>query len=115
MSGYQPLQGLDEEEVRSTLDVLARDGAQRMLVSALEQEVEEFLGRARFAHGAGRHRGYGNGAGTTARLQWPAERSRFARRERAILRNPFGHICCRAISGRATLCRRCCPSSTAKA
>jgi transposase-like protein len=68
MSGYQPLQGLDKEEVRSTLDVLARDGAQRMLISALEQEVEEFLGRARYEHGSGRRRGYRNGSGKPRKI-----------------------------------------------
>lgn len=68
MSGYQPLRGLDKEEVRSTLDVLARDGAQRMLISALEQEVEEFLGRGRYEHGAGRRRGYRNGTGKPRKI-----------------------------------------------
>jgi putative transposase len=63
VSAYQPLRGLDKEEVRSTLDVLARDGAQRMLISALGQEVEEFLGRARYEHRTGRRRGYRNGVG----------------------------------------------------
>jgi len=43
---------LNKEEVRSTLDVLAREGAQRMLIGALEQEVEEFLGRARYERDA---------------------------------------------------------------
>jgi putative transposase len=68
MSEYQPLRGSDKEEVRSALDVLARDGAQRMLVSALEQEVEEFLGRARYEHGAGRRRGYRNGTGKPRKI-----------------------------------------------
>ena len=68
MSGYQPLQGVDKEEVRSTLDVLARDGAQRMLISALEHEVEEFLGRPRYSHGAGRRRGYRNGTGKPRKI-----------------------------------------------
>ena len=68
MSAYQPRRGLDKEEARSTLDVLARDGAQRMLISALEQEVEEFLGRARYEHGAGRRRGYRNGTGKPRKI-----------------------------------------------
>lgn len=68
MSGYQPLRGLDKEEVRSTLDIVARDGAQRMLFSALAQEVEEFLGRARYEHGAGRRRGYRNGTGKSRKI-----------------------------------------------
>ena len=54
---------MDKEEVRSTLDVLAREGAQRMLIDALAQEVEDFLGRARYERGAARRRGYRNGAG----------------------------------------------------
>lgn len=68
MPAYQPQRGLDKEEVQSTLDVLAREGAQRMLVSALEQEVEEFLGRERYAHGGGRRRGYRNGTGKPRKI-----------------------------------------------
>lgn len=68
MSAYQPPRGLDKEEVRSTLDVLARDGAQRMLISALEEEVEVFLGRARYEHGPGRRRGYRNGTGKPRKI-----------------------------------------------
>ena len=48
MPGYQNHTNLHKEQVCSTLDALAREGAQRMLVSALEEEVEEFLGRARY-------------------------------------------------------------------
>ena len=47
MPGYQNHGSVHKEQVCSTLDVLAREGAQRMLIGALEQEVEEFLGRAR--------------------------------------------------------------------
>jgi putative transposase len=65
---YQPQWVQDKTEGRSTLDGLAREGAQRMLVSALEQEVEEFLGRARYAHGGGRRRGYRNGAGKPRKI-----------------------------------------------
>ncbi len=68
MSAYQPQRGLDKEEVRSTLDVLAREGAQRMLIGALEQEVEEFLGRARYERGGARRRGYRNGAGKPRKI-----------------------------------------------
>ena len=49
MPGYQNQTSSHKEQVRSTLDTLAREGAQSMLISALEQEVEEFLGRARYA------------------------------------------------------------------
>jgi len=55
-------------EARSILDTLARDGAQRMLVEALEQEVEEFLGRARYERCAGERRGYRNGAGKPRKI-----------------------------------------------
>lgn len=68
MPAYQPQRRLDKEEVRSTLDVLAREGAQRMLVGALEQEVEEFLGRARYEHSPGHHRGYRNGKGKPRKI-----------------------------------------------
>lgn len=68
MAAYQPQQGLDKEEVRSTLDVLAREGGQRMLISALEQEIEEFLGRSRYEHGPGRRRGYRNGVGKPRKI-----------------------------------------------
>jgi putative transposase len=49
-----------EAEVVSALERLAREGARRMLESALEAEVREFLGRERYARGAG-FRGYRNG------------------------------------------------------
>jgi len=58
---------LDKEEVRSILDGLAREGAQRMLIEAVEQEVAEFLGRARYARRAGR-RGYRNGVGKLRKI-----------------------------------------------
>jgi len=47
MPGYHTPDLSHKVEARSILDTLAREGAQRMLVEALEQEVEEFLGRAR--------------------------------------------------------------------
>ncbi len=68
MPAYQPQCGLDKEEVRSALDVLAREGAQRMLISALEQEIAEFLGRARYEHRDGRRRGYRNGTGKPRKI-----------------------------------------------
>lgn len=42
------------------LETLVRRGAQAMLQAALEEEVEEFLGRRRYERG-GEHRGYRNG------------------------------------------------------
>ncbi len=68
MPAYQPQEGLGKEAVRSALDVLAREGAQRMLISALEQEIEEFLGRARYEHRTGRRRGYRNGTGKPRKI-----------------------------------------------
>ena len=66
--GYQNHGSLHKEQVGSTLDVLAREGAQRMLIGALEQEVEEFLGRARSARAEGERRGYRNGAGQPRKI-----------------------------------------------
>ncbi len=60
MAAYQPSSSVHKRGVRSTLDALAREGAQRMLQRALDAEVEEFLGRAPYARRAGR-RGYRNG------------------------------------------------------
>lgn len=68
MPEYQNHTSLHKEQVRSTLDALAREGAQRMLVSALEEEVEEFLGRARYVRTEGERRGYRNGAGKPRKL-----------------------------------------------
>ena len=68
MPGYQNHGSVHKEQVCSTLDVLAREGAQRMLIGALEQEVEEFLGRARYARAEGERRGYRNGAGQPRKI-----------------------------------------------
>jgi len=62
MAAYQPSTKEYKHEGRSTLDALAREGARRMLQTALEVEVDDFLGRARYARRAGR-RGYRNGKG----------------------------------------------------
>ncbi len=67
MAAYQSRRTLHKHEARSTLDTLAREGAQRMLQAALEQEVVEFLGRARYARG-GRRRGYRNVKGRPRRV-----------------------------------------------
>ena len=68
MPGYQHLRGLDKQEVHSLLDVVAREGAQRMLIGALEHEVEEFFGRARYEHRVGRRPGYRNGVGKPRKI-----------------------------------------------
>jgi len=53
----------------SILDAVAREGAQRMLVGALEQEFEEFLGRAGSVRQPGRReRGYRNGVGKVRKI-----------------------------------------------
>ena len=48
--------------ITDTLESVARTGAQRMLQRALEDEVQVFLGRDRYAPG-GRDTGYRNGHG----------------------------------------------------
>lgn len=49
-------------EITDVLDQLAREGARLMLERALAAEVDEFLGRGRYARG-GEFRGYRNGYG----------------------------------------------------
>lgn len=49
-----------EAEVRDQLEHLARQGARRMLQTALEEEVESYLGRSRYQREA-EFRGYRNG------------------------------------------------------
>jgi len=49
-----------DDEIRSALEQLAREGARQMLEWALEAEVEEFLGRERYARST-EFRGYRNG------------------------------------------------------
>jgi transposase-like protein len=48
--------------ITETLEAVVREGARRMLQRALEEEVDVFLGRARYAAG-GRDTGYRNGHG----------------------------------------------------
>lgn len=62
MAAYQPSTKVHKHEARSTLDALAREGARRMLERALQAEVDEHLGRPRYAR-RGRRRGYRNGKG----------------------------------------------------
>jgi hypothetical protein len=53
--------------VSDTLEMVAREGARRMLERALELEVDAFLGRARYAPG-GRQTGYRNGHGRSREI-----------------------------------------------
>ena len=48
--------------ITDTLESIAREGARRMLERMLEEEVDAFLGRPRYAPG-GRRTGYRNGYG----------------------------------------------------
>ena len=55
-------EGRDEESrERLSLGELVREGARLMLETALEMEVEGFLGRGRYERGDRRRRGYRNG------------------------------------------------------
>ena len=56
--GYQKLERM--AEVEETLESMVTEGARRMLASALEEEVEAFLGRGRYERGR-EFRGYRNG------------------------------------------------------
>ena len=62
MSGYERNDFESTENFGKSLDEVAREGARRMLVSVLESEVEEFLGRKRYerqADSGGYRNGYG--------------------------------------------------------
>ena len=67
------MRGYDRSETKSTekfsrdLDELARRGACRMLKAALEQEIEEFLGRGHYER-SDRFTGYRNGYGKTRKV-----------------------------------------------
>jgi transposase-like protein len=50
-----------ERVVQDHLEDLARQGARQMLTTALQEEVEAYLGRGRYER-AGEHRGYRNGS-----------------------------------------------------
>ena len=54
-------QSKKEESSRLSLGELVRDGARLMLQTALEFEVEDFLGRAHYQRGKRKRRGYRNG------------------------------------------------------
>ena len=63
--GNRPSEGTDWA---GDLDTIAREGARRMLVSALDAEVTEFLGRPRYERaetGLGYRNGYGKGRQVT--------------------------------------------------
>ena len=51
----------DKEESRLSLGELVREGARLMLQTALEMEVEDFLGRSHYKRGKRKRRGYRNG------------------------------------------------------
>lgn len=51
----------EEDESRLSLGELVREGARLMLQTALEVEVEDFLGRAHYQRGKRKRRGYRNG------------------------------------------------------
>jgi putative transposase len=48
--------------VRDQIEELARAGAREMLMSALGEEVDSYLGRSRYERGGGEFRGYRNGS-----------------------------------------------------
>jgi transposase-like protein len=56
----QQFQTPEKGAVRASLEDLVREGAQKMLAQALEEEVNAFLGRGRYERGKG-FRGYRNG------------------------------------------------------
>ena len=59
--GYQRTKSADDADaIDTTLETIVREGAQRMLAAALEQEVAAFLGRDRYERGRP-FRGYRNG------------------------------------------------------
>ena len=56
----QQIQVSEKGSVRASLEDLVREGAQKMLAQALEEEVNAFLGRGRYEQG-NFLRGYRNG------------------------------------------------------
>lgn len=54
-------QGEEEESQRLSMGELVREGARMMLETALEVEVEAFLGRTRYQRGGRKRQGYRNG------------------------------------------------------
>lgn len=62
MTGYARNEFESTENIGKSLDEIAREGARRMLMSVLDAEVEEFLGRKRYERQSGSV-GYRNGYG----------------------------------------------------
>ncbi len=62
MARYAEKELESTEKFKGDLDEIAREGARRMLIDALEYEVEEFLGRKRYER-SGELVGYRNGCG----------------------------------------------------
>jgi transposase-like protein len=62
MSAYAEKEFESTENFRKSLDELALEGARRVLMSVLEREIEDFLGRGRYERGED-FRGYRNGYG----------------------------------------------------
>jgi len=67
MSDYGRNEFESTENFEKSLDELAREGARRMLMSVLDAEVEDFLGRKRYERQAGSV-GYRNGYGKRRRV-----------------------------------------------
>jgi transposase-like protein len=62
MSDYEKVEKESTEKLEKSLDKIAHEGARRMLISVLESEVDEFLGRRAYERGL-EFRGYRNGYG----------------------------------------------------
>ena len=62
MTGYARNEFESTENIGKSLDEIAREGARRMLMSVLDAEVEDFLGRKRYERQSGSV-GYRNGYG----------------------------------------------------
>lgn len=67
MTGYARNEFESTENFGKSLDEVAREGARRMLMSVLEVEVEDFLGRKRYERQAGLV-GYRNGYGKNRKV-----------------------------------------------
>ena len=67
MSGYARNEFESTETFGKSLDEIAREGARRMLMSVLDAEVEEFLGRKRYERQSGSV-GYRNGYGKNRKI-----------------------------------------------
>ena len=62
--------GLEASEmVQDRLEDLARAGAREMLMRALSEEVDSYLGRGRYER-TGEYRGYRNGSTARKQVSW---------------------------------------------